>query len=678
MRHPQISRARATGRTTTLPPWAALPLTVLAAVIVVGFPQAAGGLLDASPYALATVGSIAAIPAGARSAAAPSDSTTINVDVALEPHNAVELAAYAKQISDPSSTLYKRYLTKAETQLLFAPSSAEVDRVTAALKATGLNPGAAIEDNLFIPVTSTIGEFKKAFRIGFAGYRLAGGRLAFNATSVPKIDGSVANDVHGVIGLDDFVKPKVDYQTAGTSGRSTPASATVANRSADNAVPAMCPSLTTAIDSYLAQHGYTGWDGGTYYSPTAMADVYGYSRLLESGVRGQGVTVAVEEWEAPDPGAIAAYESCVGSQSKVTYVAGDTGAQEQPSPTNFVGVETAIDIEAIASVAPRASIIDYEGRDAETATDADFLENFAAPVAADVANVISLSWTNCEDGPVNASFEDSETTTLQLAAVQGQSFFVASGDNGSQGCWSPDLHVSDPANNPWITAVGGTYMQGLANPIVAPWNDSFDASATYGLGLLDHGGATGGGVSGWQSFTSDWNYQAGFVGPGYSDACGATAGGACRQVPDLSALGDWRSGFPLIYRSDGAGYGVLMVAGTSLAAPIVAAMTALADSSGPCVANGPAGFVNPTIYDLARNATTYAANFHDETTGDNAYTPSGYLGSLYPAAEGYDMASGLGSPQAQNLIPSLCAKNKAVDGWSSGRSRLGMAAAHGQ
>ena len=670
------------------------PLTALALVAAVGAVQA-NAATGAASRSLIAVGALAAVPAGASVAKAPSSSTKINVEVALEPRNAAELQQYAELVSDPNSVFYRQYLTKQQAQLLFAPSSSEVAGVSAALKAAGLTPGAAIDDDMYVPITATIGQLESAFKVGFAGYRLKNGQSAFAATSVPKIAGDVAGEVRGLVGFDDFAKPTTSDTALGTAGKhmsataaslADEANADAAGAGRDSAVPSMCGSLTSSIDAYLAQNGYVGKDGGTYYSPTALANVYGYADLLKSGDGGQGSTIAVEEWEAPDTQAISDYESCVGSHAKISYNTAQAGTPAQPTPTNLVGVESAIDIESASVVAPKASIIDYEGPDYnDTFTDADWLENFAAPVADDVANEISLSWLSyyyCEGTTYDATFEDSETTTLQLAAVQGQSFFAAAGDNGSEGCQLyPDTtaDLSDPSNNPWITSLGGTYMQGLTNPSVAVWNDSFDTSATSGIGLLNYGGAGGGGESQWFSFDKSWNYQAGFVGPGYSNVCDAASGGACRQVPDLSALADWRSGFPLIYYADDTGYQVFMIGGTSLATPILAGMTALADSSPRCAANGPAGFVNPLLYDLAKNPQTYAANFDDETTGNNAYTPSGYTGDLYQAAKGYDMASGLGSPRAQNLIPALCMPNKwLIGGWVFGRSELGEAAQQGQ
>jgi subtilase family serine protease len=672
MGNSRIPRARISGGARSRALRIGVPITALAVTFAAGSVQA-DAATSAVSHTLAAVGSIAAVPTGATAAKAPSDSTKIDVDIALEPRNAAELNEYAELVSDPNSLFYKQYLTKQQSKLLFAPSSSEVSGVDAALEAAGLTPGTPIDDSLYVPVTATIGQLKQAFKIGFAGYKLKDGQLAFNATSVPEISSSVAGEMTGVVGLDNFLEPSVEYHAVGNSTKGKSASAAAITAGKSSAAPAMCSSFTTAIDSYLTSLGYTGQDAGTYYSPTAMASAYDYAGQLKSGNEGQGVTVAVEEWEAVSHQAVSDYESCVGSHSKVSYVSDDAGTTVQPTATNNVGIEASLDIEALSSIAPKASIIDYEGPDiTDSFTDADWLDTFAAPVAADSANVISLSWGGCEEGPIDNTLENGQTTTLQLAAVQGQSFFTSSDDNGSEGCNSaeqadPALSVDDPANSPWITAVGGTYMQGLTNPTVTPWNDSFDG-----------GGATGGGLSIWQSFGKSWNYQAGFVGAGYSNVCGATKSETCRQVPDLSAVGDWRSGFPQMYYADSTGYDVIVDGGTSLATPVMAGIAALADSSARCQADGPAGFINPTIYDLAKNAKTYAADFQDETTGNDAYSPSGYTGDLYQATKGYDMASGLGSPKAENLIPALCAPNKWLGGWFFGQSQLGKAAQYGQ
>lgn len=90
--------------------------------------------------------------------------------------------------------------------------------------------------------------------------------------------------------------------------------------------------------------------------------------------------------------------------------------------------------------------------------------------------------------------------------------------------------------------------------------------------------------------------------------------------------------------------------GTSLASPLWAAFTALADSSSAC-GGTPVGFANPALYNAAASDPS---NFNDVTTGNNnIYQYDTNHTGLYPATTGYDMATGLGTPTA-SLATALC------------------------
>ena len=64
------------------------------------------------------------------------------------------------------------------------------------------------------------------------------------------------------------------------------------------------------------------------------------------------------------------------------------------------------------------------------------------------------------------------------------------------------------------------------------------------------------------------------------------------------------------------------------------------------------GFVNPALYAIARGPAYHRA-FHDVVTGDNSILwPTGvFVG--YNAGPGWDPVTGLGSPDAQYLVPLL-------------------------
>jgi subtilase family serine protease len=62
------------------------------------------------------------------------------------------------------------------------------------------------------------------------------------------------------------------------------------------------------------------------------------------------------------------------------------------------------------------------------------------------------------------------------------------------------------------------------------------------------------------------------------------------------------------------------------------------------------GYINPALYAIASNPAKYAADFYDVMTGRNAGVGT-FPG--YPATKGWDPVTGLGTPNAANLLPDL-------------------------
>jgi hypothetical protein len=97
--------------------------------------------------------------------------------------------------------------------------------------------------------------------------------------------------------------------------------------------------------------------------------------------------------------------------------------------------------------------------------------------------------------------------------------------------------------------------------------------------------------------------------------------------------------------------------GTSFAAPAFAGLLAIMEQK--FATGGGLGNINPALYQLAANSSTYASAFHDITTGNNKVPcttgspgcPSGSNPTIgYSAGTGYDQATGLGSVDANNLV----------------------------
>ena len=217
-------------------------------------------------------------------------------------------------------------------------------------------------------------------------------------------------------------------------------------------------------------------------------------------------------------------------------------------------------------------------------------------------------------------------------------FFAWSADYASGGVAILPLflNVQDPASQPFVTSVGGTSLLSIGPaPKEAVWDET----------LPGNGASSGGGGSG--GISENWampHYQ---FGPGVITklSSGAPCGlksGDCREVPDVSASADPYHGYVVFFQNQWQGGN----GGTSAAAPLWAAMTALIDVDQAKLR--PVGFLNPVLYQIEAG-TKHVLN--DVTVGNNDMTTTN--GGRYPATKGYDMATGLGTPDALAIAEAL-------------------------
>jgi hypothetical protein len=622
----------------------------MAALGAAGAPAAFAGPANTAPQ---RIGTAPKAPAGAAPAAAPAASTVLNLGVELAPRNAAALSGFVTAVSTPGSPEYHQYLSKGQFATEFGPTTATINSVTSALSSAGLTPGKVSADGLSIPVTATIAAAEHALGVGFAGYRMSDGRATYANTAAPELAVPAAS-VTDILGLNNFVTKAAEHVGEKKVAAATPTTTIHSNTPRSNtATPQVCSQLKTELD------GGGLVDGKDYWEPTTLgsAGAYNFSPLYNQyGNTGSGVTIALFELETYSPDDISTYQSCFGTSVPLSNVTVDGGPSAPVDLSTEVGLESDLDIETAIGLAPGASIKVYQGPDAQNATDGDVLDVYRQMVDDDSAQVLSTSWGSCELDiqQSDPGFFAAESTIFQQAAAQGQSLVAASGDSGSTGCYQnpfstvpSSLSADDPASQPDVTAVGGTSMTlNGATSTQSTWN------TPAGGGV--HGAASGGGVSAVEQLSGASNYQTGFTGAGYANSCASAAGSTCRQVPDVSALADPNGGYLIAYGVDVSG-GWFSIGGTSGAAPLWAALAALADSSTACAANGNVGLLNPALYGHASAMT-------DVTTGNNNVLDSGYTGGLYAAGAGYDLATGLGTPKAPQVVEALCGTKTAAAG----------------
>ncbi|WP_304723156.1 protease pro-enzyme activation domain-containing protein [Conexibacter sp. CPCC 206217] len=544
---------------------------------------------------------------------------TIEPDVLLVPRDPQALDAFVTAVSTPGSPFYGDYLATGEFRGRFGPTQATIDAVRAALRSAGLTPGTPSRSGLFIPVTTTVAEAEAALHTQIASYRLPSGETGLAATSAPRLARAIAPDVQAIVGLDTRTRPRPQVVKAGVRSGAIETSGSSAA-----ALPSgwSGPEACSGIADFAQREGV--------YTFGQIADAYDFGSFYGAGNAGAGATVALVEFEPYLPGDIANFQECYRTDTSITNVTIGRGPGTGPGEG-----EAALDIQVLIGLAPEADIVVYSADNGTS--NADMYSTIAD---ANVAQVVSTSWGNCED-ELDQSDVLAEAAIFQQMASQGQTVLAAAGDDGSTDCWSRDtptlteLNVDDPGSQPNVTSVGGTTLvQPTDPPVEHVWND----------GVASLNGAGGGGQS------ENWPMPAYQSGPG---VIGPFTNGTacdfvyvnCRQVPDLSALGDPDTGYVIAYNG-----GVMTVGGTSAATPLWASMTALTTQSPQCQARGGrVGLLNPALYQLAGST---ASPFNDVTVGDNDYL--GTNNGLFPAAPGYDMASGLGTPIGRLVQSGLC------------------------
>jgi subtilase family serine protease len=133
-----------------------------------------------------------------------------------------------------------------------------------------------------------------------------------------------------------------------------------------------------------------------------------------------------------------------------------------------------------------------------------------------------------------------------------------------------------------------------------------------------------------------------------------------RGVPDVAMEASPRTG-ALVYVSlppDGNGgllcsgtpcsTGWYAIGGTSLATPEWAGLIGIAAQ----MKGGGLGWINDDLYNIASDPAQYSNDYYDVTVGNNQVTPDI---DGYPASTGWDPTTGLGTPNAANLLPALAA-----------------------
>ncbi len=509
----------------------------------------------------------------------------ISVAVALRLRNEPELDNLLRAIADPHSSLYRHYLTSEQFNQMFAPTDDQVQQITSFLRGAGLTVTSIAGDHLLVEASGSVGSVEQAFHVQLNNYRL-GKHIFYANAGPPAVPAALSALISSVSGLDT----SVEYHPLGLTRR------------------------------------LAGPTNG--YGPQELSAAYDATPLHAAGLQGDNQTVAVFELDGYQQSDLNQYFQTYNLGQPVVkpiLVSGATGAAGDGA------IEVELDIEVIAALAPHATQLVYEGPN----TTAGLNAVYNRIVSDDQAQVVSISWGLCE-----ASTGQAELNTLdsifKAGAAKGITFYAASGDSGAYDCNDTNLAVDSPADDPYVTGVGGTSLQ-LSNGAYGSetvWSNPSDTQRS------PEGAGGGGGHS---SYFSQPSWQSG-PGTGVQNS-------GMREVPDVSADADPSTGYAVYCTVAAAGCsssgGWITVGGTSAAAPLWAGSTALINQYLQGQGQSPVGHITPTLYSLFNGQPPFAP-FHDITQGNNLF---------YQATSGYDMASGIGSPDVYNIARDLASSS---------------------
>lgn len=320
-------------------------------------------------------------------------------------------------------------------------------------------------------------------------------------------------------------------------------------------------------------------------------------------------------------------------------------------------IETSLDVQYAHAMAPGANIVLVV---ASTSSGNAINTAEAAAIQRYPGSVMSQSFGIPEIfvHANNAQIQQAHKNYLAAQAA-GITVLASAGDFGASNGFAT-ANAAFPASDPFVTSVGGTQGNPYLPPRTASSCTPAQSPCNVGLAMISGTCATlsGGSLSGPACDAAGYGGEQVWNEPVFGAATGGAPsnlfgvpsyqgglGLTTRAIPDVAYNAAINGGVLVVWTAIPAQAGVYIVGGTSAGSPQWASVVALANQ----LKGGPVGFINPTLYKIGCSAR-YGSDFHDITVGNNQLTgtPAGF-----PAATGWDDATGLGTPNVANLVQDL-------------------------
>ena len=503
---------------------------------------------------------------------------------------------------DPNSPYYHQWITPEEFGQLYGASEGDINLVTNWLELHGMRVEEVVAGRRSIIFSGTAAQVSSAFHTRIQTYQVDG-ETHYANDSDPEIPQAFAGVVGGLVSLHDF-RTQPMHVLAPPSEAPT-------------------PSFSSGSSHYL--------------TPGDFAVIYDVNPLYQQLIDGSGQSLAIVGRTNIHLSDVRTFRSNFGlppRDPQIILNGSDPGIVSSDEE-----VEAALDVEWSGAVAKNTNV-KFVVSASTNSSDGVYL-SAQYIVNHNVAPVMSVSFGLCE-AALGASGNSFLNSLWQQAAAEGITVLVSSGDSGAAGCDPGSARtathgkgINGLCSPSYSVCVGGTQFNDTDNPSLYWTSLNSTTSLASALSYIPENVWNESGSSGlWSGgggVTTIYNKPSWQTGPG------VPADGK-RDVPDVSLTAAVHDGY-LVYMEGG----LMLVGGTSAASPSLAGLMSLVVQN----AGSAQGNANPVFYRLAaRQNAGGVAIFHDTTNGNNSVP--GVSG--YNAAVGYDLASGLGSVDANLLV----------------------------
>lgn len=519
-----------------------------------------------------------------------SPGSTVKVHVLLYGRNENQLERFIQMQNTPGSSVYRQYLTPQQFGNMFGADRATYARSVAMLRAYGFTIDELANNRRDIVAHAPAAVVSRFFATPI-DLRTENGRTFYAARYEPLIPSGLPAEL--VSGLNDY--------------------------------RVLHSHMTTRPQQII--NNYFSW------SPADVALAYDLDPLYSHALTGKGITIANATSGAASPTDFAQFQSIFKVPGSTLVSTPIDGALSEVG-----NGESTLDLDWATATARGATFHQVVAHSA-AGNDFDDVYKYIVDSLGASTHVVTTSWGACE--PEQAGSEVAlDESYFKQAAAEGQWWFAAAGDGGTDDCgygYTTKVSVDFPGSSPYVVSVGGTDVHATISTagLITKYNSESVweyGNCTYGNGYNSNG-AGGGGKSAF------------YPKPAYQTAL--TPKDGRRDVPDVSLLADDVNDGLFIYQGRLRGGN----GGTSEAAPQWAGLMAIIEQKKANYKN----VQDPhyRLYALAASSS-HALLFHDVIGGNNGVPACagdyGHVFAGYNAIPGYDTASGIGSYIGASLV----------------------------